>query len=61
MQISVRRQVMKGRSSAAWVLGLTSVSSLMVTLDTTVVATALSAIRLHLGATLGDLEWTTNA
>ncbi len=52
---------MKRRSSAAWVLGLTSVSSLMVTLDATVVATALSAIRQHLGATLGELEWTTNA
>ncbi len=52
---------MKGKSIAGWVLALTSVASLMVALDATVVATALSSIRLHLGATIEQLEWTSNA
>jgi EmrB/QacA subfamily drug resistance transporter len=52
---------MKGKSTASWVLALTSVASLMVALDATVVATALSSIRQHLGATITQLEWTTNA
>src|SRR5437588_3116237 len=44
-----------------WVLVLTSVASLMVALDVTVVSTALSSIRLHLGASIQQLEWTVNA
>jgi EmrB/QacA subfamily drug resistance transporter len=44
-----------------WVLVLTSVASLMVALDVTVVSTALSAIRIHLGASIDELEWTVNA
>ncbi|MDX6395127.1 MAG: hypothetical protein QOJ73_6190, partial [Streptosporangiaceae bacterium] len=44
-----------------WVLGLSSLASFMVILDALVVATALTAIRHHLGASLGDLEWTVNA
>src|SRR5205807_10203510 len=44
-----------------WVLVLTSVASLMVALDVTVVSTALSSIRLHLGASIEQLEWTVNA
>jgi EmrB/QacA subfamily drug resistance transporter len=44
-----------------WVLGLSSLASFMVILDALVVATALTAIRRHLGASLGDLEWTVNA
>src|SRR5260370_38352679 len=44
-----------------WVLGLTSVASFMVSLDTQVVATALPVIRLHLHASLAALEWTVNA
>jgi EmrB/QacA subfamily drug resistance transporter len=44
-----------------WVLGLASLASFMVILDMLVVATALTAIRRHLGASLGDLEWTVNA
>jgi hypothetical protein len=39
-----------------WVLALTSVASLMVSLDNQVVATALPAIRVHLHASLGALE-----
>lgn len=44
-----------------WVLVLTSIASLMVALDVTVVSTALSAIRVHLGASIDELEWTVNA
>jgi EmrB/QacA subfamily drug resistance transporter len=44
-----------------WVLGLTSVASLMVALDVLVVSTALGTIRQHLHASVGQLEWTVNA
>ena len=44
-----------------WVLVLTSIASLMVALDVTVVSTALSTIRLHLNASIDQLEWTVNA
>jgi EmrB/QacA subfamily drug resistance transporter len=44
-----------------WVLVLTSIASLMVALDVTVVSTALSSIRLHLHASADQLEWTVNA
>ena len=44
-----------------WVLALTSVASMMVSLDTQVVGTALPVIRLHLHASLAALEWTVNA
>jgi EmrB/QacA subfamily drug resistance transporter len=44
-----------------WVLGLASLASFIVILDVMVVATALTAIRRHLGASLADLEWTVNA
>jgi EmrB/QacA subfamily drug resistance transporter len=44
-----------------WVLVLTSIASLMVALDVTVVSTALSTIRMHLDASVDQLEWTVNA
>ncbi|TMR40460.1 MFS transporter [Actinomadura geliboluensis] len=44
-----------------WVLGLASAASVMVALDGTVVATALSRIRLDLGTSIEELEWTVNA
>ncbi len=44
-----------------WVLVLCSIASLMVALDVTVVATALSTIRHDLGASINELEWTVNA
>jgi len=44
-----------------WMLALTSAASLMVSLDTQVVATALPVIRLRLHASLAALEWTVNA
>jgi len=49
------------KAAQAWVLALTSVASLMVALDALVVSTALAAIRVHLHASLADLEWTVNA
>jgi len=44
-----------------WALALTSVASLIVALDTLVVSTALSTIRLDLGASIEELEWTVNS
>jgi EmrB/QacA subfamily drug resistance transporter len=44
-----------------WVLGLTSVAALMITLDALVVSTALNTIRTSLGASIEALEWTVNA
>jgi EmrB/QacA subfamily drug resistance transporter len=44
-----------------WVLALASIASLMVALDTLVVTTALSTIRVDLGASIEELEWTVNA
>jgi EmrB/QacA subfamily drug resistance transporter len=48
-------------SSRRWVLGLAAVASFMVALDTLVVSTALTTIRLDLGASVEQLEWTVNA
>lgn len=44
-----------------WVLALVSVASLMVVLDMLVVTTALNTIRVDLGASIEELEWTINA
>jgi EmrB/QacA subfamily drug resistance transporter len=52
---------MSSTSTRTWTLALTAVASLMVTLDTLVVSTALSTIRLDLGASIEELEWTVNA
>jgi EmrB/QacA subfamily drug resistance transporter len=49
------------RRSSAWVLALASVASCMTALDTLVVATSLTTIRLDLGASVEQLEWTVNA
>jgi len=48
-------------SRQRWVLALTSVASLMVGLDILVVTTALTTIRLKLGASIEELEWIVNA
>ena len=42
-------------SAQRWVLGLTSVAALMVVLDALVGSTALTAIRVHLGASVEQL------
>jgi EmrB/QacA subfamily drug resistance transporter len=44
-----------------WVVILTAIGSLMAAVDTLVVSTALNRIRLDLGASVGQLEWTVNA
>ena len=49
------------RKRPGWVLAVASVASLMVALDALVVTTALPTIRVHLGASIEELEWTVNA
>src|SRR5262245_56775643 len=49
------------RTVTGWVVALTAIGSLMAALDTLVVSTSLSTIRLDLGASIEDLEWTVNA
>lgn len=44
-----------------WVLALASIGSCMVALDALIVTTALSSIRVGLGASLDSLEWIVNA
>jgi EmrB/QacA subfamily drug resistance transporter len=48
------------KSTQTWVLALTALASFMVALDALVVTTALSTIRLDLGASVEQLEWTVN-
>ena len=49
------------QNTTGWVIALTGIGSLMAALDTLVVATALSTIRIDLGASVEALEWTVNA
>ena len=57
---STSTQTSKG-TATGWVVALTAIGSLMAALDTLVVSTALSTIRLDLGASVEQLEWTVNA
>src|SRR5258706_11406392 len=50
-----------GKSTTRWVVALTGIGSLMAALDTLVVSTALSTIRVNLHASVSQLEWTVNA
>src|ERR671938_934278 len=52
---------MTSRTMTRWVVALTAIGSLMAALDTLVVSTALSTIRVDLAASVGQLEWTVNA
>ena len=52
---------MSTKAATRWVVALTAIGSLMAALDTLVVATALPTIRLDLGASIEQLEWTVNA
>jgi EmrB/QacA subfamily drug resistance transporter len=52
---------MQTSTDQRWVLALSSVAAMMVSLDIQVVATALPVIRVHLHASLAALEWTVNA
>ena len=49
------------RRGPVWVLIVASIASLMVALDALVVTTALPTIRVDLGASIEQLEWTVNA
>jgi EmrB/QacA subfamily drug resistance transporter len=49
------------KATTRWVVVLTAIGSLMAALDTLVVSTALSTIRVDLGASVEQLEWTVNA
>src|SRR5213080_4423696 len=51
----------KTKNMTRWVVVLTAIGSLMAALDTLVVSTALSTIRIDLGASVEQLEWTVNA
>jgi EmrB/QacA subfamily drug resistance transporter len=59
--MNARSTNLSSRAETRWVLVLTAVGSLMASLDTLVVSTALPAIRLHLHASVAQLEWTVNA
>ncbi len=52
---------MSTNATTRWVIVLTAIGSLMAALDTLVVSTALSTIRVDLGASVEQLEWTVNA
>ena len=52
---------MTSKTTTIWTFAITSVALFMVTLDNLVVTMALPSIRLDLGATIEDLEWTVNA
>ncbi len=49
------------RHGPRWTLALASLGVFMTALDTLVVTTSLPALRVDLGASLSDLEWTVNA
>ena len=49
------------RTNVIWTLAITSIALFMVVLDNLVVATALPVIRVELGASIEELEWTVNA
>ena len=48
-------------ATTRWVVALTGIGSLMAALDTMVITTALSTIRVDLHASIAQLEWTINA
>ncbi len=49
------------RTTTIWTFVITSVALFMATLDNLVVTTSLPVIRVDLGASIEDLEWTVNA
>src|SRR3954462_5914374 len=49
------------KSLRRWTVVLASLGAFMTALDTLVVATALPVMRVDLGGSLSDLEWTVNA
>ena len=59
--MTTRKTQMSPSRSSTWVLVLAAIASLMAALDTMVVSTAVTTIRLDLGASIEQLEWTVNA
>jgi EmrB/QacA subfamily drug resistance transporter len=57
----MKEAVMTTKTTIRWVVVLTAIGSLMAAVDTLVVSTALSRIRLDLNASVGQLEWSVNA
>ena len=52
---------MKAGTRTIWTFAITSIALFMVVLDNLVVSTALPVIRVDLGASIEELEWTVNA
>ena len=52
---------MKAGTRTIWTFAITSIALFMVVLDNLVVSTAIPVIRVDLGASLEELEWTVNA
>jgi len=60
-RLMIDNRVRRATTPIAWVLAITAIASLVVSLDQLVVATALPTIRADLHASMADLEWTVNA
>jgi EmrB/QacA subfamily drug resistance transporter len=54
-------QASRHNARQTWILALASLASFMVSLDATVVTTALTTIHRDLGVSIASLEWTVNA
>src|SRR4051795_2015550 len=52
---------MSARATTIWTFAITSIALFMVTLDNLVVTMGLPSIRVDLGASIENLEWTVNA
>ena len=52
---------MTSKTRTLWTFAITSIALFMVVLDNLVVSTAIPVIRVDLGASIEDLEWTVNA
>jgi EmrB/QacA subfamily drug resistance transporter len=61
IQMNSRSTQIGKKTATGWVVVLTAIGSVMAALDTLVVSTALSTIRIDLGASVEQLEWTVNA
>jgi EmrB/QacA subfamily drug resistance transporter len=61
ISLGMATKTLTPQAATRWVLVLTAIGSLMAALDTLVVSTALSTIRLDFGASVEQLEWTVNS
>jgi EmrB/QacA subfamily drug resistance transporter len=57
----MNREAPVSQARTLWTLAITSIALFMVVLDNLVVSTALPVIRVDLGASIEELEWTVNA